>query len=107
MFRGATKISRNSGKFGGGIKVTKSFVLFFDNVSFDSNVAIDGGAIYSLFGTKIVFSGDTTVFSKNIATADGGAVYAVGTEVIMKKKNQISFTSNLAENGGAMSVPQS
>lgn len=99
-FSGTTNFS---GKFGGGIKIASrnSMLYFTDYTVFDSNGAFIGGAIYSLYETKLMFSG-FVLFTHNTADRDGGALYALGTDIIIKNGNILSFVHNSAENGGAM-----
>ena len=86
-FIGRTKICKNSGTQGGGIKVTQRSTLKF------------GGRL----------DGESMLFSHNTADKDGGAIYAQQTTIAIYYIifNKISFMYNTAENGGAMFFKES
>ena len=103
VFSGMINISNNTGTEGGGIKVTRknSQLYFTGSTVLYGNKAGLGGAIYSLFGTKLTFSGDT-LFSHNTADTNGGAIYSEYTNITFDENSALSFKCNTAENGGAM-----
>ena len=101
IFRGDTQIHDNTGENGGGIFTRNSTLRFTDSSRFYSNSAVAGGAIYSLFGSRILFGGVHT-FIQNIADREGGALSIQGTDIVTAFKNTLIFTSNSASNGGAI-----
>ena len=103
IFSGIINISNNTGKEGGGIKVTtKNTQLYFKGSTvLYGNKAGLGGAIYSQFEIELTFSGDT-LFSQNRADTNGGALYSANTNIIFDRNSVLSFKWNTAENGGAM-----
>ena len=103
FFRGRTNISNNTGTEGGGIKIISknSHLYFTGSTVLYGNKAGLGGAIYSPFGTELIFSGDT-LFSHNTADTNGGAIYSVNTNITFDHNSELSFKWNTAENGGAM-----
>ena len=102
IFSGRTNFINNSGTDGGGMKVTgiNSQLYLTGSTVLYGNKAGLGGAIYSQFGTKLTFSGDT-LFSHNTADTNGGAIYSEYTNITFDHNN-VSFKWNTAENGGAM-----
>ena len=98
-FSGTTTITNNSGRLGGGLCFSNSDVSLKGHALLASNVAeVHGGAVYSKDGT-LSLGGDTLV-NGNIAHTNGGALYAIDTRITVK--TNITFTSNSAQNGGAM-----
>jgi hypothetical protein len=57
-----------------------------------------GGAIYTVYG-RVSISG-ISLLKQNTALRDGGAMFALGTDVVLN--GTITFTSNTAQNGGAV-----
>lgn len=113
-FRGVTNILRNTGKSGGGLGIIgarSSSVLFQDDTNFINNSAFIGGAIFTLYDTKLLFTG-TTLFECNRADTNGGALYALGTNITIElylerttyfyRYGVVNFVANSAQNGGAM-----
>ena len=103
IFNGRINISNNTGGDGGGIKVNgKNTQLHFTGSTvLYGNKAGLGGAIYSPFGTKLTFSGDT-LFSHNTADTNGGAIYSEYANTTFDENSALSFEWNTAENGGAV-----
>lgn len=99
-FTGSTQLLNNIGGSGGAISSKNSLVTFTGDTWFDGNIAQEGGAINALQG-EIALNGYTT-FTGNIARTDGGALYALGTSTTFK--DTVSFTLNIAQNGGAMHI---
>ena len=69
--------------------------LTIENVNFDHNKAVKGGAIYSTGGSVIVNGTDS--FTNN----EGTAIYSDGGKVVLNaaaKDDKISFTNNIAAN---------
>ncbi len=62
------------------------------------NTALSGGALCLEQG-RVAFDGSTT-FSNNSVEENGGAIIAVGA--IIDAREVIEFTSNTAQNGGAV-----
>ena len=60
-----------------------------------------GGAIYSQFGSELLFS-KNTLFSHNTADTNGGAIYSIYTNITFNWYSALSFMYNTAENGGAI-----
>ena len=100
---GTVKISNNTGTKGGGMQITsKNCHLYFTGSTvLYGNKAGLGGAIYSPFGNKLTFSGDT-LFSHNTAYTNGGAIYSELTNIIFDDNSVLSFKWNCAENGAAI-----
>ena len=86
---------------GGGVYASNSKVTFVGTTLFSNNTALNGGAIYSLYGKLKLFAQDKkAVFTQNTAQRNGGALYTLGTAV--RAIGNLSFTSNMASKGGAM-----
>lgn len=102
-FTGTTRITNNTGKFGGGINSRDSILLFTEKIEVRYNQALLGGAIYSLYGEvnfQNVFTGaDMAQFVHNVAR-DGGALHATSTHITLKCL--VHFAYNSAENGGVV-----
>lgn len=96
QFSGVTSISKNSGRFGGGIMITSH-----NSVSFLGHTAVSGGAIYSFYETILTFGRDIK-FEQNIADEDAWAICALGTTLTFKQQTNVTFTFNSAQIGGAM-----
>ncbi len=98
-----TRITNNSGKFGGAINVKNSNTLFRDRIEIENNSASLGGAIYSLYG-EITFQrgvrNGPAQFQYNKAEKYGGALYATGTIITLKRL--VHFEYNSAQNGGVI-----
>ena len=89
----------NRADYGGAVYVNGGSLTVDGNSSFINNTAAQsGGAIY-LVGTDSSLKVNNTVLTLNTATAYGGAVYvdAAGASF-----TETSFTSNSAEDGGAV-----
>lgn len=103
LFTGTTQIVNNTGIYGGGVNSQNSMLSFIvDTIEFGHNIAVVGGAIYSLYGTiSFEYSlEDTISFTHNIAYTEGGALYAISTDISVWEP--VYFISNTAQNGGAM-----
>ena len=96
-------IANNTGSFGGGMHSDNSKMSFPHGATFAGNKANFGGSIYSVYG-KVDISGDT-VFMHNTAQRDGGAMFALCTDIMLN--STIHFTSNSAQNGGAICLKSS
>ena len=126
-FNGACiTFEQNEATKGGAINTAYSLVSFKSTVTFINNTASTGGAIYALQGklqfevnstfTKntakiagafytfqaVIYFEESTKFTNNTARKNGGALYMVGGRVILK--DTVSFSLNLAANGGAIYV---
>ena len=94
-FNGITNITGNNG----GIISENSFLIFEDDVLFDSNISPKGGALYCT-QAKIFLCG-YILFTHNRADSDGGAIYSFGA--LMYMRDQVILTFNRASgNGGAL-----
>lgn len=108
-FSGNVKISKNFGSTGGiatfetgggCIRAMVSYISFTGLTVFEDNHATtNGGAITLLLKTTLIFSG-IVIFSNNNANQNGGAIFATDSKII--SNGNITFTSNRAQNGGAM-----
>jgi predicted outer membrane repeat protein len=104
QFTHNTLITGNTGSTGGGIHSENSELTFYDRVTFTDNKAkYFGGAIYAVYG-RVSVSG-ISLLKQNIALRDGGAMFALGTDVVLN--SSITFTSNSAQNGGAVCLRSS
>ncbi len=105
-FTGATKITNNTGQFGGGINSKDSVLLFTGYIEIRHNQALLGGGIYSLYGgvnfqnMLLGMTVDTAQFAHNIAYRDGGAIHATSSYITLK--SLVHFAFNSAQNGGVV-----
>ena len=110
-FTGSNVFEDNTAFFGGAIHVADTNINFSGESHFLRNHANqEGGAIVN-YRSKILLSGATKfnidsrsniTFERNEATGKGGAVLNIDT--IWNVKGSITFDSNLATMGGAMSL---
>lgn len=66
---------------GGGIFVAATSELVVNGVVFDSNEAIDGGAIYEDAPTTLAITIEDSEFTNNVASNDGGAIFVDRTNL--------------------------
>ena len=73
-------------------------------VTFDSNRALQGGALYSSNNASFLSKGNSTaLFYNNLAFVGGGAMKILNNSTfILKDHIAISFTNNSAQYGGAI-----
>ncbi|XP_065896009.1 uncharacterized protein [Dysidea avara] len=91
---------------GGSLFTDISYSIFMNTteVSFNFSISQDGGALYSINTSAVIFTDDsTTTFSNNKASKNGGALYAYDNcTVALKNNSRVSFVSNItATDGGA------
>ena len=105
-FTGTTRITNNSGTFGGGINSKDSFLVFTNSLQISYNQAVLGGGIYCLYG-ELNFENmhlgrnvDEAQFAYNMASRDGGALYATSSTITLK--TLVQFAYNSAQNGGVV-----
>ena len=105
-FTGITRITSNTGRFGGGINSKDSILVFADYFEVSYNQALLGGGIYALYG-EVNFrqmiaraSPYRSQIAYNIADEDGGAIHATSAYITLHRL--VSFTYNSAQNGGAI-----
>ena len=99
-------ISSGSAPVGGAIAVSASNVTL-TRTSFTGNrAAALGGALFVIYGSRVSFDGDISVFENNEVSADGGAIYAShGSEVSWSERTTARFVNNSAgRHGGALYV---
>ena len=101
-FSGGTKMHRNVGELGGGIRAIDSSVFITGTAVFEENYASNdnGGAIF-MFTAHLNLNG-IVLFESNEAFENGGAISA-GDLSSITLSNQVTFISNTArDKGGAM-----
>lgn len=76
--------------------------LIIKNCKFDSNNAINGGAIYFNGGSNSTLEIYNSIFNKNKASNSGGAIDASTTKLIIKSTNITKNEAN--KNGGGASL---
>ncbi|CAM9749701.1 unnamed protein product [Ectocarpus sp. 4 AP-2014] len=84
---------------GGAISASQSSVLLGGNMSFISNSADYGGAIY-LEASTLSSVGDDNQFISNNAGDDGGAIYVTGGSTVSWVGDGTEFVSNNASGSG-------
>ena len=90
---------------GGALCITgNSNAIMSGTVHFSHNVANLGGAIF-LQDSVIIFDGNI-VFQENSAHSEGGGMNIKSAEVITIS-HHVTFTDNIAESGGAISIDNS
>ena len=116
LFEGNTRfIAKFTGNIakrnGGAVYLGKSSGIMFSKefrckVAFDSNKALNGGAIYSEDNSSVVFGGKSTItFANNEAMQDGGAMDCRNHSVIIFTGCfNAKFYHNKAKEGGAIYV---
>ncbi|XP_065896008.1 uncharacterized protein [Dysidea avara] len=89
---------------GGSLFTDISYSIFMNTteVSFNFSISQDGGALYSINTSAVIFTDDsTTTFSNNKASKNGGALYAYDNcTVALKNNSRVSFVSNIAATDG-------
>ena len=94
-FRGITEFTNNTAT---SIMYSEASTISYTHHTVFKNNRVEFGVIQSFYST-LLFS-DVTLFVNNTAEYNGGAIYAKQTDITFK--NMVDFTSNYAENGGAM-----
>ena len=86
------------------IYVSSANVNILNGISFSSNMADNGGAIYNTDYSTMTFRNGNIVFSGNASRApgSGGAIYNNGSRINfeMSSGDTIVFSNNTANNGG-------
>ena len=93
-------ITNNTGSFGGEIHSDNSKKSIPYGQHLLVTRLIFGSGIYLVYG-KV----DINLFMRNTAQGDGGAILALGTDILLNCT--IHFTSNSAQNGGAVCLKSS
>ena len=73
---------------------------------FSDNTANNGGAISSLYGSKISFEGFSAVVFRNNTAEDGGAIYSHYNDILFKGNTSPVFSDNTADRYGGAISPQ-
>jgi predicted outer membrane repeat protein len=102
--------NRNTAKNGGFMKYDKGNIeTFYGNMNFSANTARkvngdggEGGSLYVVNGTTLVFYGDKTEFSNNRSYGSGGAIYIDETSYIDFSSTNLTASGNSAVEGGFM-----
>ena len=88
---------------GGSIySINNSHISFQRNSStvFSSNIAFDGGALYSYYSDISFQENSVTVFKDNHANDEGGAIYSRYGYVSFEQNSSTTFSNNNADNNG-------
>ena len=97
----------NSAKHGGALYIKDSNVTFKGNstVTFNNNNADYGGAVY-IKDSNVIFEGNSTVtLNKNNADNNGGAVFIKNSNITFEGNLTLTFDNNSAKmNGGAIDI---
>ena len=94
--------NNTSNGIGGGFYVALSNIWVHDSIHFENNCGYDGGAVLGMSTKFDIDSCSNITFERNEATRKGGAVLNIDTT--WNVKGSITFDSNLATMGGAMSL---
>ena len=90
---------------GGAIAASASSLTLIQTSFVGNKVDAIGGALYVVNGSRVLFDGNTTTFSKNYAVGSGGAVYVGDGSVVLWNGENTSFTENTSKlDGGAVTV---
>lgn len=101
----ALRAFENKAANGGFLYLAGSGIANFGSVWLESNTATgNGGAIYAGTGSRLVFSGSTTVISNNTADLNGGAIYLAGSVTANFINTYLHAYGNRALNGGFLFI---
>lgn len=86
----------------GGAILNAQGLLMLEDSTFESNTAVNGGALFNTVNADIYVNIDTVIFEHNTALENGGAIYDLSANVPYTIRNS-TFTQNEAgHHGGAL-----